>query len=304
MKVAILGYGTVGSGCGKALKKAGIEVKRVLDLRSIPEIDKLRTTEIRDILDDPEIGIAAELMGGEHPAYDFVKAALLAGKHVVTANKQMLSLHYAELTKLAEEKGLFLLYSATAGGGIPWIRNLKRTAKTDDILRLGGVMNGTTNYILDKMQTEDMDFTQALQQAQALGYAEADPTADVMGYDVRAKLAISCNVAWGGAMDPLSIPTEGITGITREDIKEAKKQGLVYRLLGSAEMTPEGIRAEIKPELVGPEHPAYQLSGAENLFYFEAAQSGRISFRGMGAGSGPTGANVAEDIEEILEKYA
>ena len=302
MKIAILGYGTVGSGCMEALKGTDAEVVRILDRRDIPEIEDLLTSDFDDILNDPEIELVAEVMGGEHPAYDFVKAALLAGKHAVTANKQMLSLHYAELTQIAKEKGVCLEYSATAGGGIPWLENLKRISAADSILEIGGVMNGTTNYILDAMQTRGESYEEALAKAQELGYAEADPTADVMGYDVRAKLAISCNIAFGGCMDPGSIPTTGITGISTDDIRRAKEDGKAVRLVARARIGNGIVYPEISPQLVGPESPMYMLSGPENLFYLIGEKCGTLSFRGAGAGKGPTGVNVAADILKIVSR--
>lgn len=302
MKIAILGYGTVGSGCMEALEGTGIEVKKVLDKRDIPEISGILTKNIDDILGDPEIELVAELMGGEHPAYDFVKAALLSGKHAVTANKQMLSHHFSELTKLAEEKGLSLRYSATAGGGIPWLANLKRVSEVDEILEVGGVMNGTTNFILDAMQTKGESYGEALKKAQELGYAEADPTADVEGLDVRAKLAISCNIAFGGEMIPESIDTMGITGVTEDDVKAAKLAGMSIRLVARAYLEDGKIKAQIAPRCVGQDSPMYTLSGPENLFYLVGKRSGMLAFRGAGAGKGPTGANVAADILDIAKR--
>ena len=299
MKIAILGYGTVGSGCAEALKGSCAEVARVLDRRDIPEISQILTDNYDEILKDPEIELVAELMGGEHPAFEFVRDALLAGKHVVTANKQMLSHHYKELTELAEEKGLCFEYSATAGGGIPWLACLKRVKGVDNICEIGGVMNGTTNYILDAMQTRGESYEEALKKAQELGYAEADPTADVMGFDVRAKLAISCNIAFGGEMDPESIPTTGITGISQEDVKKAKEDGKAIRLVARARMGNGIVYPEISPQLVGPESPLYNLSGPENLFYLIGEREGMLAFKGAGAGKGPTGANVAADILSI-----
>ncbi len=302
MKIAILGYGTVGSGCMEALKGTEAEVVKVLDKREIPQIEGILTKDFDEILSNCEIELVAELMGGEHPAYDFVKAAILAGKNVVTANKQMLSHHYEELTKLADEKGVCLEYSATAGGGIPWLENLKRYSRVDRIKEIGGVMNGTTNFILDAMQTEGESYDNALKKAQELGYAEADPTADVMGYDVRAKLAISCNIAFGGEMGPESIPTTGITGITEETVRCAKESGKSIRLVAKAFMENGIIKAEISPQLVGPESPMYMLKGPENLFYLTGERCGTLSFRGAGAGKGPTGANVAADILKIIDR--
>ncbi len=302
MKIAILGYGTVGSGCAEALEGSGVEIARVLDRRNIPEISRILTDDYDDILKDPEIKLVAELMGGEHPAYEFVRDALLSGKHAVTANKQMLSLHFGELTKLAREKGLCLCFSATAGGGIPWLETLKRTAEVDNILEIGGVMNGTTNFILDAMQTKGESYEEALRKAQELGYAEADPTADVMGYDVRAKLAISCNIAFGGETDPASIPTTGITGITEEDIRKAKAEGKVIRLVARAVKENGSVRAEISPRCVDSSSPMYSLSGPENLFYLIGERYGTLSLRGAGAGKGPTGANVAADILKIAKR--
>jgi len=302
MSIAILGYGTVGKGCVMALKKFNIDVKRILDIKEIPEIEGLRTSNIEDILNDKDITVVAELMGGEHPAYDYVKAALLKGKNVVTANKQMLSKNYKELTELAEKQNVKLLYSATSGGGIPWIRNLKNAVLIDDIIEVGGVMNGTTNFILEKMKNESMSFDRALKMAQDLGYAEKDPTADVEGFDVRAKLAISSNVAFKTCIDPETIPTKGITQISDIDIKQALQKGKVIRLVAKAKLMDDGqIYTNIAPEEVDSSSPLYNLQDAENCFYFVAKQRGTVSFKGMGAGMGPTGANVAEDILEIIK---
>jgi len=295
MNIAILGYGTVGSGCMDSLQGTDIHVKYVLDRRDIPEVSHILIGNMDDILNDPEVELVAELMGGEHPAYDFVRAALISGKHAVTANKQMMSHHFKELTELAKEHKVQLRYSATAGGGIPWLESLKRAASTDEILELGGVMNGTTNYILDAMQTKGESYEAALKKAQELGFAEADPTADVEGLDVRAKLAISCNIAFGGETDPESIATQGITGITEDDVKAARAEGKVIRLVARASLKD----ASIGPQWVGPENPMYTLSGPENLFYFVGKRSGMMAFRGAGAGKGPTGANVAADILNI-----
>lgn len=303
MNVAILGCGTVGTGCIEALKGSKAKVKKILDLRTIPGYEDITTQNIGDILEDDSIVTVAELMGGEHPAYDFVKSALLAGKNVVTANKHMLSLHFEELSKLAEENNVQLLYSAAAGGGIPWLPNLKRIAATGKIAEIGGVMNGTTNYILDQMQSCGKSYSEALKEAQELGYAEADPTADVEGLDVRAKLAISCNVAWGGQLDPIKIPTEGITGITGDAVEKAKAEGRVIRLIAKAWTENGEIKTKIAPEAVDESHPAYSLKGAENLFYLVGENSGTISFKGMGAGKKPTGANVAADILETGKNY-
>ena len=302
MKVALLGFGTVGSGCMESLKNTSAEVTHVLDKREIPEISDILTKDINDILNDTSVDVVAELMGGEHPAYDYVKAAILAGKSVVTANKQMLSHHFLELTKLAEEKGVFIEYSATSGGGIPWLYALKRVCRTDKILEIGGVMNGTTNYILDAMQTKGQSYEDALKKAQELGFAEADPTADVMGYDVQAKLSISCNIAFGGELKPESIPTTGITGITTVDVENAQKEDKAIRLVACAKMIDGKIETSIAPKLVGKEDPLYNLSGSENLFYLIGEKTGRLCFRGAGAGKGPTGRNVADDILEIGRK--
>ena len=302
MKIAILGYGTVGSGCMESLKGTQASVAHVLDKRDIPEVSEILTSDFNEILSDQSTELVAELMGGEHPAYDFVKAAILAGKHAVTANKQMLSHHFSELTQLARDKGVRLEYSATAGGGIPWLENLKRVSEVDNITEIGGVMNGTTNFILDAMQTRGESYEAALRKAQELGYAEADPTADVEGLDVRAKLAISCNIAFGGEMIPESIPTTGITGITEEDIKKAKAEGKVIRLVGRAVFEDGKINAKICPLAVDQSSPMYSLSGPENLFYLIGEKCGMLSFRGAGAGKGPTGANVAADILKIIKE--
>lgn len=301
MSIAVLGYGVVGKGCVYALKNTNIKIARVLDARSNPEIDLIRTENINDILNDGNIELVAEMLGGEHPAYEYVKSALLVKKHVVTSNKLMLSLHYKELTRIAEDNGVRLLFSACVGGEIPWIRNLKRTASIDEVTKIGGVMNGTSNFILNMLMDSDLSFEEALAKAQELGYAEKDPTADIMGYDVRAKLAISCNVAFRTNIVPDDIPTKGINDISKETIQTAKEKGAAIRLLAHAEKTSDGrIVASVEPSLVYPGHPAYFLPDAENIFFLTGKRSGKISFSGMGAGGAPTGMNVAEDIMEAL----
>lgn len=303
MKIAILGYGTVGSGAGECLKNhpmADVKLYKVLDSRDIEEVKEILVRDIDDVVGDEEVDLVVEVMGGEEPAYTFVKKALLAGKHVVTANKLMLSKHFSELINIAREKDLSLGYSATAGGSIPWLHNLLRAKRVDNILSVGGVMNGTTNYILDKMQTGDgADFDVVLKEAQALGYAEADPTADIDGLDVKAKIALSCDTAYSKMIDPDSIPALGIRYIKMSDIAYFRTLGVNCRLIGRGEKIGDKLAVYVEPMLFTPESQEYALSGAGNLISYMAEKMGKQGFSGAGAGKAPTGAAIVNDIYDI-----
>ena len=236
MKTALLGYGVVGSGVhalAEARPEHGITISRVLVRRDIAPIRAIATRDFQEIVSDPSIETVVEVMGGEEPALTYVKAALAAKKHVVTANKLMLSLHYEELLALARANGVRLAFSAAVGGGIPWLANLLRVSRVDRVASLGGIMNGTTNFILTAMQQGGADFAETLAAAQKLGYAEADPTADIDGLDVRAKLALSCDAAFAQMADASAIPTLGIRYITAADVAQFHALGLTCRLCGA-----------------------------------------------------------------------
>ena len=301
LKAALYGYGTVGRGAAEALEKSGIEVARVLGIGTMPELGDRFTTDINDVLADDSISIAAECIGGYEPAHSYLKASLESGKSVVSSNKQMISRYLRELVSIAREKGLSIAFSAAAGGGIPWLPNLIRCGEADDITGLGGVMNGTTNFILDEMQSGGRDFGDVLREAQALGFAEADPSADIDGIDVRAKIAISADLAFDGFLDPETVPALGIRFITMEDVENFRKLGLLCRLTGRAERTESGAAAYVEPMLYAAGSAEWALPGAGNLISLESEKYGKLSFRGPGAGRGPTGCNVALDIIDIAQ---
>ncbi|MBR6352315.1 MAG: homoserine dehydrogenase [Firmicutes bacterium] len=300
MSIAILGYGTVAKGTLDELCGTDADVKYILVRRDIPEIAEKAVRDYKQILADPDIELVAELMGGEEPAYTYVRTALEAGKHVVSANKQMLSKHFAELVPLAKEKGVTLAFSAAAGGGIPWLPNLLRYSRTDRLISVSGIMNGTTNLILSEMFSEGSDFDAVLKKAQDLGFAEADPTADIDGLDVRAKLALSCDIASGLALDPDSIPALGIRYITASDVKNFKEAGLVCKLIGKAEFRPEGVCAYVEPMLFKAGAPETGIGGPGNIISMELEKAGKFSFIGAGAGREATGNAVANDILDAL----
>ena len=246
IRIAVLGYGTVGSGVVQVLntnakiiaKRAGqeVEVKYVLDLRDFPG-DPIQTKVVHDfnlILEDPEVDIVVETMGGTKPAYEFVKKSLLAGKSVCTSNKELVAAYGAELVHIAKSKSVNFLFEASVGGGIPIIRPLNQSLTADKIEQSNGILNGTTNYILTKMANEGSDFADVLKEAQELGYAEKDPTADVEGYDACRKIAILTSLAYGQQVDYEDIYTEGITKITAEDFKYAKAIGAAIKIFGSS----------------------------------------------------------------------
>ena len=301
MKIALLGWGTVAKGTADALGyDKNVEISKVLVRSEKPELGNKAVWSIDDITGDPEIDLVAELMGGEEPALTYVKAALNAGKHVVTANKLMFSLHYEELLALAREKGVSIAFSATAGGGIPWLINLQRLKRVGAIRSLGGIMNGTTNFILDSMTTEGSEFEDSLAIAQQLGYAEADPTADIDGLDVKAKLALSCDCAWDVMIDPASIPAMGIRYITSEDIEAFRSIGMTCKLIGRAEMGEDGgVAAYVEPMLFGKDAPEAGVPGAGNIISAVSSTAGKMSFAGGGAGRGCTGSAVAGDILDV-----
>ena len=246
-QIAILGFGVVGSGTAEVLTEnqkliaarcgEAVNVKYILDLREFPEhpLGDRVVHDIRVILEDPEVELVAEMMGGSHPAYDFTRAALEAGKSVVTSNKEVVSNFGVELLELARKNGVCYLFEASVGGGIPIIRPLQTDLVGNEILAISGILNGTTNYILTKMKTEGAAFSDALKEAQQLGYAEANPAADVEGLDAARKTVILAALSYGVLIDPKTIPTEGITGITTDHTAVADKLGCAVKLIGRTE---------------------------------------------------------------------
>lgn len=294
MKIAILGLGTIGSGVLEiAQRHPDLTVKKVLEKRFKTE---LTTENIEDITNDPEIELAVETMGGLHPAYEFATAILESGKHFVTANKLLVSAYGRELTALAKSKGVAFLFDAACGGGIAYLENMKIAHGIDTIESLGGIMNGTTNFILDSMQTEGMDYADALKVAQDLGYAERDPSSDVEGLDTQRKLILACAVAFDGFMVPEDIPTYGISKVSFADIEFARSRGWVLRLCSEARRTENGFSACVEPTLVTGEMAESAIRKNVNYVWYKGECYGLMGYIGQGAGKLPTGANVVRDV--------
>lgn len=313
IKIALLGYGTIGSGVVEVLKtnkesitnRAGeeIEVKYVLDLRDFPG-DPIQPKIVHDyevIANDPEIQIVVEAMGGVEPAYTFVKRALLAGKSVTTSNKALVAKHGAELLAIAKEKEINFLFEASVGGGIPIIRPLNSSLTADEIEEITGILNGTTNYMLSKMTFEGLEFDDVLKDAQARGYAEADPTADIEGHDACRKIAILTSLVCGQQVDFEEIHTEGITKISATDIKYAKAMNRVIKLLASSKKSDGSYYAMVAPFMLSPRHPLYSVNDVFNAIFVHGNVLGDAMFYGSGAGKLPTASAVVADIVDIVK---
>ena len=301
MNIGLLGCGVVGGGIlDFCTGREDLTVTKVLVRRPRPDLGALAVTDIADIVNDEAIGIVAEVMGGLHPAYEYICAALKAGKHVVTANKAVISAYYPELTGLARECGVSLRCTAAVGGGIPWLTNLERCKRLDSICELGGIMNGTTNFIMDAMHASPVSFPEILKQAQELGYAEADPSADIDGDDVRRKLTISANIAFDALVQEEDIPMFGIRTVTDGDIRAFKAHGFVCKLLATAKATEGGVCAFIEPTLVDSHDLEAAVPKNFNLITYCGEKVGRHSFFGQGAGRYPTAFNAVEDCLDIV----
>ena len=308
IKIAVLGYGTVGSGVVEVIrtnhesinKRAGeeIQIKYVLDLREFPDdpVQEILVHDYEQIINDPEVEIVVEVMGGTGAAYNFVKRALEAGKCVCTSNKALVAKYGPELMDIAREKGINFLFEASCGGGIPIIRALNSSLTADEIDELTGILNGTTNYMLDKMNTEGVDFDTVLKEAQAKGYAEADPTADVEGQDACRKIAILSSLAYGKFLNYEDVYTEGITKITPEDMEYAREMGRSIKLLGTSRRIGNGFYAVVAPFLVGQDNPLYSVNGVFNSIFVHGNMLGDAMFYGSGAGKLPTASAVVADV--------
>lgn len=309
INIAVLGYGTVGSGVVEVIntnhksinKRAGdeINIKYVLDLREFPgdPVEKVLVHDFETIVNDEEIDIVVEVMGGIEPAHTFVKRALEAGKSVCTSNKALVAKHGPELMELAREKNINFLFEASCGGGIPIIRALNSSLTADEIDEVTGILNGTTNYMLYKMNTEGCQFDSVLKEAQAMGYAEADPTADVEGYDACRKIAILSSLAYGKFLNYEDIYTEGITKITPEDMAYAKKLGMSIKLLAtSRKVGSDCFYAMVAPFLIGQNNPLYSVNDVFNGIFVHGNVLGDAMFYGSGAGKLPTASAVVADV--------
>lgn len=313
VNVAVLGYGTVGSGVVEVLngnrekicKKAGTEIhiKYVLDLLDFPG-DPIQEKIVHDfdtILQDPEVEIIAEVMGGINPAYKFVKAALEAGKSVCTSNKELVAKYGPELLEIAKSKNRNFLFEASVGGGIPIIRPLNASLTADEISEITGILNGTTNYILTKMDRDGLPFEQVLKEAQDLGYAERNPEADVEGYDACRKIAILASLAFGKHVNFEEIYTEGITKITDVDFQYAKQLKTSIKIFGKAKKADDKFYALVSPVMIDSSHPLYAVNDVYNGILVEGNMVGKIMFYGSGAGKLPTASAVVADIVDAAK---
>ena len=312
-KIAVLGYGTVGSGVVEVLetnknsieKRAGegIEVKYVLDLRDFPG-DPVQEKIVHDvdiIIQDKEIDVVVEVMGGIEPAFTFVKKALEAGKSVCTSNKALVAEHGPELLAMAKERNLNFMFEASVGGGIPIIRPLNQSLTADEITQITGILNGTTNYILTKMSQEGSSYEDVLKEAQDLGYAERNPEADVEGYDACRKIAILTSLACGKQVDYEDIHTEGITHITETDFKYAKAMHMGIKLLGTSRREEGGLFALVAPMMVAEDHPLYSVNDVFNAILVKGNALGDVMFYGKGAGKLPTASAVVSDVVDAVK---
>lgn len=312
VNIALLGFGVVGSGTAEVLtenkkiieERLGREynLKYILDLREFPDSpfgDRV-VHDFNTILNDSEVSIVAEMMGGSHPAYDFTKACLMAGKNVVTSNKEVVSTFGVELCEIAKQNGVRYLFEASVGGGIPIIRPLINDLSSNKINKISGILNGTTNYILTSMRDKGESFEDALKKAQQLGYAEANPSADVDGIDAARKTVILGALASGKLIDPKTIHIEGITKITLQDTKFAEQFGYTIKLIGYTELTADGLIAFVSPRMVPSTNPLCRIDDVFNGVLVDANMVGEVMFYGPGAGKLPTASAVVADIIDII----
>lgn len=314
VNIAVLGYGTVGSGVVEVIntnhesinKRAGqeINIKYVLDLRDFPgdPVQEVLVHDYEIIANDPEVDIVVEVMGGIEPAYTFVKRALESDKSVCTSNKALVAKHGPELMEIAKEKNINFLFEASCGGGIPIIRALNGSLTADEVDEITGILNGTTNYMMYKMATEGSDFDVVLKEAQQKGYAEADPTADVEGYDACRKIAILSSLAYGKFLNYEDVYTEGITKITPEDMVYAEELGMTIKLLGtSRKLGEDTFTALVAPFLVGQKSPLYSVNDVFNAVFVHGNMLGDAMFYGSGAGKLPTASAVVADVVDAAK---
>ena len=301
MKIAILGFGVVGSGAYEVLEKAGFKVKKVLDVRPHPELGDVLTSDYDEILNDKEIGVVAEAIGGLEPAHTFAVKALKAGKSFVSSNKHLICTYYDELHTLAKENGVSLCYTSSAGGGIPWLYNLKRSVRCDDIYKICGIMNGTTNFILDAMITDGRDFDEVLKEAQSLGYAEANPSADIDGLDTARKTAISSSIAFNTVIKESDVSVFGMRNIKKCDIDYiTKKLGKTVRYLGYGVKTDDSVSVFVEPTVLEKGALEANVNKNFNMISLFGESVGKLSFYGQGAGKYPTGNAMAQDVIDVI----
>lgn len=305
MKIAIMGFGTVGSGAYEAAKNAGgIEVVRILarhGRKGYEFLNDIITADIDDIAGDPDIELVIESIGGIDPAKEYVLKCLRAGKHVVTPNKNLISACYKELMDEAEANGVRLRFTSSVGGGIPWLFNLMRTKRCDEIEEIRGIVNGTCNYILDAMHDKGADFGEMLTIAQALGYAEADPSSDIEGTDTLRKTVISTNIAFDTVVSEEDVPCYGIDTIQACDVAYLKQKGLVCKLIMKAKKTDDSVEVYVEPTAFPADSFEANVKINNNLITLTAKYLGTQSYFGQGAGMMPTGESVIQDVLDIRD---
>jgi homoserine dehydrogenase len=314
INVGQIGCGTVGSGVirilrdnseaisrrtGCMIKVKRIAVKDLSDQRYVEVPDEMLATDARAVIEDPEIDLIVEVMGGVEPARTFILEALAAGKHVVSANKELMSTHGGEILRAAEEAGVDIAFEASVGGGIPILLPLKQSLAGNAIGKILGIVNGTTNYVLTRMTEEGLSFSQAIAKAQALGYAETDPSADVEGRDAAAKLAILASMAFNSRVTLEDVYAEGITGVTSDDIAFGRDFGYVIKLLAVAKDEADGISVRVHPTMIPADHPLATVRDENNAIFVSGDAVGELMFYGKGAGSLPAASAVVGDIISI-----
>jgi len=318
IKIAILGFGTVGEGVyrilnekkkeiekqtGKTIEVASILVRDILKQR-IPTPGTKITDDIQDVLAEPQIDIIFEAIVGEEPAYTYLSKAIEKGCHIITANKTMFAKHGPALVKHAEFRGVEIGCEATTAGGIPIIRTIENLLPVDRVHRIRGILNGTSNFILTKMKDDGISFEAALEEAQALGYAEADPTDDVGGMDAFRKLMILSELAYGKQPNWNEVPVQGIDNISQDEVSDAAVKNLCYRHIADISIDKEGqLSGSVGPVLVSPEHPLYGVNGVDNAVIVDTEYLGSLTLAGPGAGMYPTGSAMISDLLHIIGKY-
>ena len=301
MKIGLLGFGVVGRGLYDLMQgRPDMQIKTVVCLEDVQLTDAKVTKNFQEVLEDDSIDTVVEAMGGLHPAYEFVKAAIEAGKNIVTSNKALVATFYDELIPLAQAKGVQFRCTAAVGGGIGWLSELERSRRIQKLEQVGGIMNGTCNYILDSMTRLGLTYADALSQAQALGYAEANPTTDVDGIDTWHKLILSSNIGFGISVEPETVPAAGIRHIMAEDVENFKAHGMVCKLISTGKYADGKLCAYVQPTLCKEGQPEAAVPANFNLITFIGAASGRMSLYGQGAGRYPTAYNVVQDCADVL----
>ena len=301
MKIGLLGFGVVGRGVYDIVaEREDMQVAKVVCLEDVTLPDAEVTKNFQDVLDDDSIDTVIEAMGGTGLAYKFVRSAIEAGKNIVTSNKALVATYYDDLIPLAESKGVQFRCTAAVGGGIGWLSELQRARRTQTITRVGGIMNGTCNYILDSMTRLGLGYDEALKQAQALGYAEANPSTDVEGIDTWHKIILSANIGFGISLDTATVPSAGISRILAEDVAAFKAHGLVCKLVSTGKCENGTYSAYVQPTLFPLGAPESAVPSNYNLITLVGQYSERMSFYGQGAGRYPTAYNVVQDCVDLL----